>query len=43
MIDKLFILGYELSSNGKLQTFSRLQNDADTLDNIMDISAPNGV
>ena len=41
-IDKLFIMGYEIGKNGKLQTFSRLQNKTTDLDTVMSLGIPSG-
>lgn len=42
-VDKLYILGFEIGKNGKLQTFSKLQNLTDQYNSIMRISKPNGI
>lgn len=42
-IDKLYILGFEINKNGKLQTFSKLQNLTTDYDRFMMLSKPNGI
>ena len=42
-IDKLYVLSYELGKNGKLRTFSNLQDEEMNFDKLLPLSNPNGV
>lgn len=42
-IDKLYIMMFEISKRGKLQTFTKLQNSFKNLRMAMDLKHPNGV
>jgi hypothetical protein len=42
-IDKLYIMMYDISKNGRLRTFSRLQGNHRTIDRIFELTAPTGI
>ena len=42
-IDKLYIMMFEISKRGKLQTFTKLQSKFKNIRSAMDLKAPNGV